>query len=125
MSGSCYNCRYKLGPIELHIHSKEGQSRCGKGPFISIYFAYKLVSSGYAYLLNIAKFSCIVLSEMLHRPGLTPACGFRRAKVAAGRLSLFLFAFDVNKPHQVIPKRGRFAARVWVVLAIAENCQPV
>ena len=52
-------------------------------------------------------------------------CGLRRAKVAAGRLSLFLFAFDVNKPHRVIPKRGRVAERVWVVPVIAENCQPV
>ena len=67
----------------------------------------------------------MVLREMLHRSGLTPACGLRRAKVAAGRLSLFLFAFDVNKPHGVIPKRGRVAARVWVALVIAENCQPV
>ena len=49
----------------------------------------------------------------------------RKSKVAVGRLSLFLFAFDVNKPHRVIPKRGRVAARVWVALAICENCQPV
>ena len=81
-------------------------------------FECKLVSSGYAYSLNIAKSSCIVLSEMLQRPGLTTAYGLRRAKVAAGRLSLFLFAFDVNKPHLVIPKRGRVAARVCVALAI-------
>ena len=107
------------------LRPSQGQSRCGKGPSISIYFACKLVSSGYAYSLNIAKFSCIVLSEMLHRPDLTMAYGLRRAKVAAGRLSLFLFAFDVNKPHRVIPKRGRVAARVWGALVIAENCQPV
>ena len=56
----------------------------------------------------------------LHRPGLTSAYGLRRAKVAAGRLSLFLFAFDVNKPHRVIPKRGRVAARVWEALVIAK-----
>ena len=36
----------------------------------------------------------------------------RKAKVAVERLSLFLFAFDVNKPHRVIHKRGRVAARV-------------
>ena len=65
------------------LRPSQGQSRCGKGPSISIYFACKLVSSGYAYPLNIAKFSCIVLREKLHRPGLTTACGLRRAKVAA------------------------------------------
>ena len=43
----------------------------------------------------------------------------RKAKVAAGRLSLFLFTFDVNKPHRVIPKRGRVARGYgWLLLYV-------
>ena len=76
MSGSCYSCRYKLGPIELHVNPRWGQSRCGKGPSISIYFACKLVSSGYAYSLNIEKFSCMVLSEMLHQTAIVNFVNF-------------------------------------------------
>ena len=45
------------------LRPSQGQSRCGKGPSISIYFACKLVSSGYAYSLNIAKFSYMVLRK--------------------------------------------------------------
>ena len=37
------------------LRPSQGQSRCGKGPSISIYFACKLVSLGYAYPLNIAE----------------------------------------------------------------------
>ena len=63
------------------MRPSQGQSRCGKGPSISIYFACKLVSSGYAYPLNIAE-------------------------------SLYIQEWNV-------------ATRVWVALAITENCQPV
>ena len=56
---------------------------------------------GYAYPLNIAKFSCIVLSEILHRPGLTPACGLRRAKVAARVCVALAITIDVIRSHRV------------------------
>ena len=68
------NVRFRVAKSTVRVKS------CGKEPSISIYFACKLVSSGYVYSLNIAKFSCIVLSEMLHRPGLFLR---NRAKVAA------------------------------------------
>ena len=56
---------------------------------------------GYAYPLNIAKFSCIVLSEILHRPGLIMACGLRRAKVAARVCVALAITVDIIRPHRV------------------------
>ena len=51
------NVRFRVAKSTVRVKS------CGKGPSISIYFACKLVSSGYAYSLNIAKFSCMVLRK--------------------------------------------------------------
>ena len=51
------NVRFRVAKSTVRVKS------CGKGPSISIYFACKLVSSGYVYSLNIAKFSCMVLGK--------------------------------------------------------------
>ena len=51
------NVRFRVAKSTVRVKS------CGKGPSISIYFACKLVSSGYAYSLNIAKCSCMVLRK--------------------------------------------------------------
>lgn len=64
------NVRFRVAKSTVRVKS------CGKGPSISIYFACKLVSSGYAYSLNIAKFSCMVLSEMLHQTAIVNFVNF-------------------------------------------------
>ena len=54
------NVRFRVTKSTVKVKS------CGKGPSVSIYFACKLVSSGYAYPLNIAEFPYIYYSEIVN-----------------------------------------------------------